>query len=295
LKFSSRGAGFTLVELLVVMAIIGVVIALAIPAVQRARDLAARAECGNNLRQIALALHSFHANQRRLPPGVSFQAGADPYPWMTWLTRILPYVEQSSLWALTEEAYVKDRWFENNPPHIGFATLMPLYACPVDERAQQLGHPGRLTVAFTSYLGVEGRNQNRKDGVLFLDSAIRLTEVTDGTSNTLMVGERPPSTDGRFGWWYGGWGQGLEGSADSVLGVRERNSAMLYECPPGPYSFGPGDPDNQCDALHFWSLHQGGAHFAFADGSVHFLSYSAAPIMSALATRRAGEMVAIPD
>jgi prepilin-type N-terminal cleavage/methylation domain-containing protein/prepilin-type processing-associated H-X9-DG protein len=297
LKLISGRSGFTLIELLVVIAILGVLIALVVPAVQRVRSSAARADCANNLRQIGLGLHSFHANQRHLPPGVSFRGGADPYPWMSWLTRILPHVEQSSLWILSQEAYAQDKWFENNPPHIGLATVMALYACPVDERAQQLGFfPGGLTVAFTSYLGVEGLNQNRKDGVLFLDSDIRLTEISDGTSNTLMVGERPPSTDGKYGWWYGGWGQNREGSADMVLGVRERNSAMPYQCPPGPYGFGPGDPSNQCDSLHFWSLHQGdGANFLFADGSVHFLPYSVAPLMPALASRRGGEIAAIPE
>ena len=112
-----------------------------------------------------------------------------------------------------------------------------------------------------------------------------------------MIGERPPSADERFGWWYAGTGQDRDGSADMILGVREKRGSdfSLRSCPPGPYEFGPGRLDNQCDALHFWSLHPGGAHFAFCDESVRFLTYSADPILPALATRAGGETVAVPD
>jgi prepilin-type processing-associated H-X9-DG protein len=110
----------------------------------------------------------------------------------------------------------------------------------------------------------------------------------------LLVGERPPSADGLFGWWYGGWGQSKDGSADMVLGVQEKN-VYVPGCPLGPYQFGPGNVKDQCDTFHFWSMHMGGAHFLFADGSLHFLHYDAAPIMPALATRSGGEAVDLPD
>ena len=111
-----------------------------------------------------------------------------------------------------------------------------------------------------------------------------------------MVGERPPSADGVLGWWYAGVGQARDGSADIVLGVQERNVGSLAPgCRVGPYDFGPGQTTNQCDAFHFWSLHLGGgANFLFADGSVHFLSYSARRIMVALATRAGGEAAEQP-
>jgi prepilin-type processing-associated H-X9-DG protein len=81
-----------------------------------------------------------------------------------------------------------------------------------------------------------------------------------------------------------------------VLGVREINDSIDLEgCPVGPYSFAPGNLNNECDVLHFWSLHSGGANFLFCDGSVHFLTYDAADIMAALATRAGGEAVALPD
>lgn len=175
---------------------------------------------------------------------------------------------------------------------------MPVYACPSDPRNLNVATiDGGMRVAFTSYLGVSGSNQYRKDGVMYLDSRTRLVDITDGTSNTLMVGERPPSTDGALGWWYAGEGQSKDGSGDTVLSVRERNVSVYGAgCPLGPYTFGPGRIQNQGDAFHFWSLHPGGgANFLFCDGSVHFLPYSTAPLMSALATRRGGETVNLPD
>ena len=151
---------------------------------------------------------------------------------------------------------------------------------------------GTLTRGLTSYLGVAGRSVARKDGVLFPGSAVRLTDVTDGTSQTLAVGERPPSHDMVFGWWYAGWGQDRDGDADVLLGVRARNTgAYAPGCRPGPYHFGPGAVDDPCAAFHFWSTHPGGAHFVFCDGSARFLAYEADPVMPALASRAAGDVV----
>jgi prepilin-type processing-associated H-X9-DG protein len=153
-----------------------------------------------------------------------------------------------------------------------------------------------LRVGLTNYLGVLGTNLFRNDGVLFEQSRIRLNDITDGTTNTLMIGERPPSPDQLFGWWYAGWGQDKSGSMDLTLGVRERSVFPgLSMCPQGPFHFQAGDLKNSCDIFHFWSPHPGGAHFAFCDGSVRFLAYSADSIMPALATRAGGEAVGVPD
>jgi prepilin-type processing-associated H-X9-DG protein len=292
-----KRSGLTLIEAMVVFAIIAVLIGLLVPAVQRVRDAAMRTHCTNNLRQIGLALQGYHDVLGILPPGMSYQDGAAPYPFMSWHTRILPFLEQQTLWAQAQQAYALDRSFYDNPPHLNRTVVVSLFCCPSDPRTrsvEQLMDGQRVT--FTDYLGVEGTNQFRRNGVLFLDSIVGLLDIKDGTSNTLCVGERPPSADGILGWWYAGEGQSKDGSADMVLGVRELNMGTFApNCPLGPYSFVPGRPKNQCDAFHFWSLHIGGAHFLFADGSVHFLSYSAAPIMPALATRSGGESVALPD
>jgi prepilin-type processing-associated H-X9-DG protein len=217
---------------------------------------------------------------------------------MSWHTRILPYLEHPSLWQLAVDAFAQDHIFFHNPPHSGGSVILPVFCCPDDGRCGELSAPFPNASALTSYLGVEGVSYDRKDGVLFADSAVRLTDVRDGTSNTLMVGERPPSARLNLGWWYAGWGHDKAGSGDLILGVCEIYSSIYGSapgCPRGPYSYGPGAFNNQCDAFHFWSPHPGGSNFLFCDGSVRFLSYSAEPIMPALATRAGGEHVSVPE
>jgi hypothetical protein len=152
----------------------------------------------------------------------------------------------------------------------------------------------------TSYVGVAGSDYTTKDGVLFQDSRIRSADIQDGMSQTLLVGERPPSKDNWYGWWYAGTGQLVNhipsGSPDMVLGARERNVSTSFDaaaCPPGPYVFQAGSLDQQCSLFHFWSLHSGGGQFTLCDGSVHFISYQVEPSMiPAMATRAGQETVA---
>ncbi len=214
---------FTLIELLVVIAIVTVLVGLLLSAVQCIRQAAARVQCANNLKQIGLALHHYHDAHGRLPPGCSYRGGADPHRHMSWCARLLPFLEQESLWQMTLRAYARDRFFRNNPPHIGLGTVISAFGCPADNRTLVAWNFRTFTAAFTAYQGVEGTNQYSKDGLLYLDSRVSLADVTDGTSNTLAVGERPPSADKVLGWWYAGWGQSKDGSAEMVLGVREFN------------------------------------------------------------------------
>jgi prepilin-type N-terminal cleavage/methylation domain-containing protein len=236
--------GLTLIELLVVMAIIGVLIGLLLPAVQRVRDAAHRAECANNLKQIGLAAHQHHDSLKAFPAGIRLKKKrADPNHLSSWLTQLLPYLEQQQLWTATQAAYQKSRSPFKNPPHMGLATVVPVFTCPADARASQtqIAQRERYTVALTSYLGVQGKDLTTKDGVLFRNSRVRIADITDGTSNTLFAGERPPSTDFQYGWWYAGVGQRYTGSADMILGVQERNVLPIKpgSCAPGVYSFGP--------------------------------------------------------
>ena len=152
-------------------------------------------------------------------------------------------------------------------------------------------------VAFTSYLGVCGKDYSTKDGILFHNSRTSLADVTDGTSNTLLLGERPPSSDFQFGWWYAGVGQRRTGSADLILGVCEQNLQPIISgspCGPGAYSFRASQFSDPCGMFHFWSPHSGGANFAIADGSVRFIGYGAAQLLPAIASRAGGETVSVP-
>lgn len=176
-------------------------------------------------------------------------------------------------------------------------------------------------MAGTNYLGVTGTNAEARDGLFTQNARVRLTDVTDGTSQTLLVGERGfragaleviDTSDDidnlRFGNWFSAIGQ-RRGSVGVVLGVREVNYntgqrllAWERDCPPGPYHFGPpkrtrdvtGAIREECDLFQFWSYHPGGGNFLYADGSVHFLHYAADAVLPALATRAGGEVVSLP-
>jgi prepilin-type processing-associated H-X9-DG protein len=294
----NRISAFTLVETVVVIAIISVLIGLLLPAVQKVRAAASRMQCANNVKQIGLALHMHHDAYHKFPPGVSSDRPGEPYPFLGWMARILPYIEQEALWQTIAAAYRESALPFLNPPHAGFGTPIRLYACPDDERSMTIDYTHRgYRPALTSYLGVLGTDYMRRDGVLFVDSGVRLTDIRDGTSNTIVVGERPPGPDRWYGWWYASHGQRGTGSLDVVLGARERNGGSIYasHCPPGPHHYRPGQVDEQCDVFHFWSLHGGGAHFLLADGAVRFFTYGADPILPALATRSGREPVSVPD
>jgi prepilin-type processing-associated H-X9-DG protein len=189
-------------------------------------------------------------------------------------------------------------------PHSGLSQVLNLYRCPSDGREYVATSAGGVTVAFTAYLGVNGRNLSSFDGLLYWGSKVSLMDITDGSSNTLCVGERPPSWDLVFGWWYAGSGQidlnnRSTGSSDVSLGAAEINSQsgvsdQMDACSTGPYTFKPGTILNPCDQFHFWSLHSGGSNFLFGDGAVRFVTYEAAPLLPALSTRAGGEPVSPP-
>jgi len=148
----------------------------------------------------------------------------------------------------------------------------------------------------SSYIGIGGTSFRKPDGTFYLDSKTRFGDLTDGLTNTLIVGERPPSNDLRFGWWYAGYGQNTDGSVDSWMGVKEyADSTQLPACRSREYSYGPGKFSGECDVYHFWSPHVGGgANFLLGDGSVRFIPYTIGDGLIPLATRAGGEVVTLP-
>ena len=160
----------------------------------------------------------------------------------------------------------------------------------------------------TSYLGVVGRDyaDMPDNGIIGCyrpngprRSVVKMNEITDGTSNTIMIGERPPGGGNNgnpdplyWGWW-------AYSDFDSVLWAKNGASPVstntLGKSCPGVNYFSPGNINNSCDVDHFWSVHPGGGHFAFADGSVKFFEYTiGTTILPQLATRNGGEVVAVP-
>jgi prepilin-type N-terminal cleavage/methylation domain-containing protein/prepilin-type processing-associated H-X9-DG protein len=306
MKSPARRAGYSLVELLVTAAIMAVLLALALGGIQKVRATLGRIWCQNNLRQIAIAVHTYEGTNGTFPQGTASatlsgdEKAAEHYPGMSWMGAILQDVGEDVVWQRAQSAFDKDQYIYDAPPHPG-DYILKRYCCPGDHRTLQVQYVGGFTVALTSYLGVNGTNVKARDGIFFSRSKVTSTELLAGAglSNTLMVGERPPSSDLYYGWWYHGAGQYdysadprdlNSGSLDVVLGAAEINlhtpsKTAGASCGDGPFRYGPGKLDRIEDQFHFWSLHGGGSNFAFADGSVHFIPYSAAALLPKLATR----------
>jgi prepilin-type N-terminal cleavage/methylation domain-containing protein/prepilin-type processing-associated H-X9-DG protein len=258
------------------------------------------------------------------------------YLYWSWLAQILPFVEQDPLyhqaevWAATggywqtlSPPYYWWPWgdYWDSPPQVGanpaVGTSVGLYLCPSDQRSllatyMALWGPGQsygqYTIAFTSYAGNAGTPGDFSDpypqGVLFPQSHVRLTDVTDGTSQTILVGERPPDSDLELGWWFAGGGYDGSGVGDVLMGANEvgyaNNITSLAgnEFPAGTNCVIPqstvyqgGRVQDPCMQVHFWSMHTGGANFAFCDASVQFIPYSAADQIPALCTRNGNEVL----
>ena len=291
--------GMTLIELLVVLGLLGVLLGLLLPAVQNVRAAAARVGCQNNLKQVTLALHNYHDSYRHFPSGRP-GGGIDPakYPVVSWMALILAQIDQEGLYIQTQSA-LKSSHFNPfaNPPHNGLAIVIKSYVCPLHgDISRPLEDKDGLIASYTSYIGVRGGSQ--QNGVMAAFPGTRIIDITDGTSSTLMVAERPPPDTLQAGKWYT-WVHPSGGFWGMQYGPDEAMFALGAVAPgdpcQGPFRFGPGLPNNPCDRYHFWSLHSGGANFSFADGSVKFLSHSANNILPALATRAGGESVSVPD
>ena len=284
--------GFTLVELLVVIGIIGVLIALIIPAVQAARESARRVACVNNLRQLGQALHMYHDQGGHFPPahiydeeGVRRNPNRDAAAWWSWIVFLLPHLEEA---ALYEQMHLNLAAFWGTGPSVNnqfTRTRLSILMCPSNSMSAEVFvgdcFPGdhECTFALTNYLGVTGSRAERNGDGLFpgRNHSIALRQVTDGTSRSLLVGERGVSQL-NLGWWAAGMGHlrtlsSPRGRGDNVLDSSQGLRPSV-------------------DVIHWWSDHPAGSNFLFVDGHVALLPYAIDhELLLALSSRNGEEHV----
>ncbi len=323
----NRRRAFTLIELLVVIAIIAILIALLVPAVQKVRSAAARTQCQNNLKQLALGCHSYHDAWKFLPPNWLSQSYGVTRPDWSWIAMILPFIDQQPLSdeaGLTSQGgFVQPTVDLNVNGDAVIAAPLAVTRCPSDPDYKQILWNDRdvapANVAITNYKGVSGSNWewgnalwnnvpaagatdqdglDNGNGVFFRSSGsgdsgfsvtgvvhspnkISLQSVTDGTSNTFMIGESLPSMSD----WTGAWAY-----SNNAIGT-----CAIY--PNAPVTTGQNFAINDWnDNYSFHSAHPGGVQFAMCDGTVAWISNNITPATYwALATRAGGETAMLPQ
>jgi len=296
---STRRTGFTLIELLVVIAIIAILIGLLLPAVQKVREAAARMKCQNNLKQMGLALQTYHDGNNRFPPAkINSGSMVTPttvnfYPSQaagivhnhTGFTLILPYIEQDNLFRQYDINFpsCNSNWYggalaggginAGNTAVVG--TNLPTFNCPSDKDPEAENEAGtgpysRQNARRSNYLF--STNTNTEYG-LYTASSVRgfngtngsakIADITDGTSNSVSVGESKQLHTSRVYGPY--WGSGTHTAVHGY--VPSFDYHINY-----PYGACEGKPTQRCQyAWGFGSNHTGGANFVFCDGSVRFL------------------------
>jgi prepilin-type N-terminal cleavage/methylation domain-containing protein/prepilin-type processing-associated H-X9-DG protein len=316
--------GFTLVELLVVITIIGVLVALLLPAVQAAREAARTAQCGNNLKQIALACHSYHAAYNQLPPGhgyyndrTHYATGGQHHEEWTWVDRILPHIEATGLAS-------KIDWRVHNGSSVSSPELLaitsqqvPYFLCPSDTTATvpfnqynkcilaSSGNPVVCKFGRICYGGNYGLGPleqiGKIDGVFAANSNTRLDRVRDGTSHTLLAAELVVGHEctirGSHTYDEGPAIMTDHGPNDSTPDLTRwcdpRDGAPGAEAPCLWTSGTWGALNVANKVLHTSrSMHPRGANIALCDGSSRFVSDSIAlAIWQALSTPSGGEVI----
>ena len=274
--------GFTLVELLGVIAIIGILIALLLPAVQAAREAARRSQCCNNLVQIGLALHNYESAYEVFPPGTIEPKGpirSVPQGYhMNWIVQILPFIEEQNTFRAID--FSKGVYDAKNVPVRDLQKSN--FRCPSDS-----GWSGGDTVGHSNYAGchhdVEAPIDVNNHGVFFLNSRVRPRDVSDGLSHTIFVGDKvgelsdivddPAAAGGDLGWISGTRATLRNTGLDPNLNLRgAMGTGMSDKAPaaPAPPPAKPADPALVVGG--FSSSHPGGANFLLGDGSVRFFS-----------------------
>jgi prepilin-type processing-associated H-X9-DG protein len=310
---------------LVVIAIIGVLIGLLLPAVQKVREAANRMSCTNNLKQLGIAAHNYHSSYSMFPPGVAYPksfkgsgppAFTSPGPVsnlnFSVFEALLPFVEQQNVYSkldltTTANGTSGSQYNTGNTDNTADpgAAIIKTFICPTDNLPnlvvtyQSSGFPPNYFGAnsYGGNAGIRSFYGMTQDGVFYINSSVAIANITDGTSNTFLFGERyhkDPAFDVCYptklienytGW---AWANGSPGY-DYLYGAAR---PINWVFPPGTTS----DPGYllQDDRLSTWgSGHAGGANFCFADGSVRFLSASTdlTTVVQPLCTIAGGEVI----
>ncbi len=331
-SFSSRRRAFTLIELLVVIAIIAVLIGLLLPAVQKVREAANRMSCSNNLKQIGLGLHNYHDTYQKLPTGGRIipsvrNPNANPgYYRVGWAGYLLPYIEQDNRYR--EARQVASGSFDADTGasawrtvalknHPLFTSPIKVYICPSSElgslspdNPETATNPNARYQAALHYRanggsgqtliqGAWGRHQWwTNTGIIYPNSNVTLGAITDGTSNTILVGETssaigrrsPPNTWGGIQPWT--WGYYFYPVAPN--NPNESNGWLMIDHKAVTYPIG-YTGSFFTNETPFTSNHSGGVNIVFCDGSVRFLPKTTSLVtLQQLATRAGGEVVSLP-
>lgn len=306
---NKRKSAFTLVELLVVIAIIGILVGLLLPAVQAAREAARRLQCSNNFHQLGIALNSYHDSHRRFPPAYVIPVR------LMWSGCLLPQIEQGNLYSTLQFG---EPWeVPNTPNGRACETFISTYSCPSSDAPKSIDGLSNLSNRVPgSYLAVASGTATQEsgtgplnighanqDGLMYTSSRNRMSNVLDGTSNSVAVGEalfRPlvtgPDLYGRVFQIVDHWYIGSDNQVPISV-----NPPLLQEFSEGMGSTGVpmnaiNNPSLLIDEreLCFSSLHPGGCLFVFTDGHVQFVSQSIdRTIYSAIGSIAKGEVVAL--
>lgn len=321
---TKRSTGFTLVELLVVIAIIGILIGMLLPAVQQVREAARRTQCANNMRQLALAMLNYESARMEFPPGlnVPIQSSGDNRSGLffqsnefadgsaisqppirdrfgSWMVWIMPFMEQNNLFNQLDLSVRETAGNAIGELDAISTTVVPGLLCPSDVDDEVVNSFQDFWFGANSYFGVAGTqshfiNRITNDGILFQNSSVSFGNIRDGSSNTLLLGERFSSDrewadfGNRRGW---AWASALA-AQDCINGVLE---PINYQIPEGEggSDASPSFAFTDRKLNSFSSGHPGGANFAVADGSVQFLtneSTASLELLQSLALRSDGQV-----
>jgi prepilin-type N-terminal cleavage/methylation domain-containing protein/prepilin-type processing-associated H-X9-DG protein len=321
---------FTLVELLVVVTIIGILIALLLPAVQAAREAARRLQCLNNLKQYGLALSNYHEVNGQFPPGNISGAGVGslyaPPQWPYFSLKLLPFFEQPAIYdALMKTPFLAGPWITdtaNSWPTLIQNTSIAAFVCPSDGMGGRCGQAGPLLGYATNtpklmksnYLGLfsgltfsdmlkELSSPNPGHQAVFgINRGASIQQITDGTSNTMIVVEYLTGTEQDLrGWlWTSQAGASMvfteltpNSSAPDRLYPNAEWCSPMSNLPEANLPCAPAAGDNATVAAR--SRHPGGVGVLMCDGSVQFAGNSIdVGVWRSLATIRGGEVVGPP-